>query len=121
MYEELFEWLENSWSFQEIWERGTDKDYVTSKNRVIENLEKAVNEGNVDGFFLWWETEMNLEEVWNKGIEAFNTQTEGFTYNMTFYQFKVMFKNKVKEMTIMEMPELAQRLFQGSADEFKST
>ena len=121
MIEKLFEWLENSWSFQDIWERGTNLDYVISKNRISENLKKAIKEGNVDGFFLWVETEFQLEDIWNKGMDTFNKDQNDVTYNMTYYQFKVMFRNKIKETTIMEEPELAQNLFGGSADEFKST
>ena len=121
MYEKLWEWLENSWSFQEIWEAGSEKDYVESKAYLNENLEKAVKEGNLDGWFLWLETSMNLEEIWDVGIEQFNEHSDGFRYQMTFYQFKTMLRNKIKEMTIMTMPELAQNLFMGSADDFKST
>lgn len=120
MTEDIFVWLENSWSFQDIWEGGSEVDYGTARIRIAENLDKAINEGNVDGFFLCIETEFDLENVWDKGIKTFN-QAQDFTYTMTYHQFKTMFKNKVKEDTILTQPELAQNLFGGSADDFKST
>lgn len=121
MTEDIFWWLENAWSFQDIWEGGSKVDYSTARIRIAENLNKAINEGNVDGFFMWVEDEYKLEEVWNKGIKEYNDATKGFQYMMTYHQFKTMFKNKVKEDTIMTQPELAQNLFGGSADDFKST
>ncbi len=120
MIEETRAWLENSWSFKDIIEVGTEQDYNSFMDEMMGELKKAVTDGNLEGFFMWLETSKDFEAVWAKGIEAYNKNTDDFSYSMTYYQFKTMMMNKVKELVVTTVPNYNVEIW-GTEDQMKST